>query len=271
MGLDFSERYHTDPVYRNESWKDVLRWVHTRFGGWGTGKSNPSDSYSVTTLDSVHMFPWLFGGKISYSVDKFPAIEEYPLAEIANLQDFTAGYGDADKRIQSLLDQAKKLVDAFGPENVSVPFYTDEDTGITDIEAAHCPLTIAYRLFGTRLLTEIFDNPDGVKHVFGEVMQLSKKLGRAFRQIAGIKYPENVFVGACAATFLGPEHFREFLMPAILDSIADRPFLFHSCGRVNHLFEVFGEMGQLCDVKIFDCREQAEIDLTKNIRYFSKG
>lgn len=261
MGFDFSRRYHTDPVYRNEKWKDVLRWMHSQFGHWGVGASDPADSYSVSTLDSVHMLAWLFGANIVYSPDKFPAIEEYPLADIPDLAEFRAGHDHVDERLQSLLDDTRRLIDRFGPENVAVPFYANEDTGMADLETTHCPLTVAYRLFGTRALMEIFDNPAGFEQALRGITQLLKEVGSSFRQVAGIEDPENVCVGACAAMFLGPNHFRRFLTPTIRDYVAGRPLLFHSCGRVNHLLEAFGEMAQSCDVKVMDCREQAEIDL----------
>lgn len=258
MGLDFSERYHTDAVYRHAQLEEVSRWAHGRFGHWGVGTAEPQGSYSVTTLDPVHMISYLFGGEITYSVKDYPAIKEYPLEGLADLRDFTWRSSEIVSRVQQLLDDTRELVGKFGVEKVSIPFYAAK----TDIEIAHCPLTIAYRLFGTRLLEQLYDDPEGVKWVFGEIIELLKKLGADFRQVVGIAEPGSAHVGACVAVFIGPEQFREFLIEPIVDYVSGRYFSLHCCGNVNHLFGVFGQLNKKCGIDLFDCREQAGIDLS---------
>jgi hypothetical protein len=268
MGLDFSEPFHTDPVYRNQKWKEVVRWVHQRFGRWGCGAENPPDAYSVTTLASVHFTAFLFGSRVSYWPDRFPDTHDYPLAGIPDLCDFRRSMTQAEVRIQQAVDEAKRLVDRFGPEQVVIPYYSEEDVGMRDLEFAHCPLTISYRLLGERLLLEMYDNPEGVEHFFSEIMSLSLELGERFREVVGKGRPSQACVAACASCFLGPDLFRRYLMPRVIEFAAGRPLLFHACGNVNSLFKVFKEMAARSQVRVFDCREEAGIDVKRAAEAF---
>ena len=268
MGLPFSERFHIDPIYRNDKWKEIARWVHACFGRWGCGAEDPPDSYSVTTLDSVHLVSHLFGSRITYYTNAFPDTHEYPLAELENLSDFSAHTDEVELRVRAFLDETKRLVDSFGPDKVSVPFYAAKVIGLDDVEVSHCPLTIGYRLLGSRLLSDLYDDPVGVEHVFREIQTMSLEMGEALREIIGRKKPKNACIGACAATFLGPAHFREFLLPTVVNYASGRPILWHSCGRVNGLLDEFAQLNSLCKVEIFDCREQADIDLERSVEAF---
>ena len=84
IGLDFSEHYHTDPEYRNKKSKEIQQWVYEKFGKWGCGDITPKDSYSVTTLGSAHLLPYLFGSPVSYSQKLFPEMEYYNKSAVAN-------------------------------------------------------------------------------------------------------------------------------------------------------------------------------------------
>jgi hypothetical protein len=167
-----------------------------------------------------------------------------------------------------MVDEARRLVDRFGPEKVAIPYYSPDDTGMYDLEFAHCPLTISYRLVGERLLLEMYDNPEGVEHLFSEVLSLSLELGERFREVVGRSRPKSACVGACASCFLGPALFRQYLMPRVIEFAAGRPLLFHACGNVNSLFKVFEQMAGRSRVKVFDCREEAGIDLKRAAEAF---
>lgn len=268
MGLDFSEPFHTDPVYRNQKWKEVVRWVRQRFGRWGCGAEDPPDAYSVTTLDSVHFTAYLFGSKVSYWSDRFPDTHDYPLNGLRDLRFFRRSMTQAEARIQLVVDEARRLVDRFGPEKVVIPYYAAEDIVMCDLEVTHCPLTISYRLLGERLLLEMYDNPEGLEHLFSEVLLLSLELGERFREVVGRRRPKGACVGACASCFLGPDLFRQYLLPRVIEFAAGRPLLFHACGNVNSLFKVFEEMAAKSQVKVFDCREEAGIDLQRAAKAF---
>jgi len=271
MGFDFSERFHTDPEYRNEKWKEVVRWVNSRFGRWGCGHPEPDDSYSVTTLDSVHLTSHLFGSKVTFYPDRFPDCHDYPLSSIPALREFVWRTDEVMRQVRLLLCEAKRLIDLFGAQRVAMPYYYSEYAGMTDMEAAHCPLTIAYRLFGERLLVELYDDPDGVRHVFQEINAMSKEVGALFREVFGKPMAKSACVGACGATLIGPSQFRDFLMPVVLNYADGRPLLFHSCGNVNRLFGVFGEMNDSNAVKVFDCREQAGVDIESALEAFPEA
>ena len=268
MGFDHSQPFHADPVRRNEIWKGVVRWVHGRFGRWGVGMADPPDVYSATTLDPVHMFAWLFGSRVVYFADQHVDTHDYPLAGMEELRDFRVDEEDVRTRLGGLLGDATKLADRYGPDQVGIPFYAGQDTGMRDLESTHCPLTIAYRLFGERLLFALYDDPDGVKHVFAEITRAALAMADEFRRIVGRPRPANGCIGACAATLVGPDQFREYLLDPLLEYADGRPTLFHSCGQVNGLFGPFAELADAVEIPVFDCREQSAIDLAGAIEAF---
>jgi len=79
MGIDFSFHYHNDSHYRNEKWKEILNWIYSKFGEYGCGDNNPVDSYSATSLGSVHLVSWLFGADVLYFENMFPDTKGYPM------------------------------------------------------------------------------------------------------------------------------------------------------------------------------------------------
>jgi len=190
MGLDFTEKYHTDPVYRTEKyhtdpvyrnaqWKEILRWLHRKFGQWGCGVSEPQDSYSPSTLASVHLFSWLFGSQVAYSTAQFPDTPAYPLEDLDNLFSFNPKSGIVQERLEKLLEATRNLMDKYGPQKIAVPFHSPEIDGVDDLENTHCPLTIAYQLFGKRILLEMYDNPEGVRYVLRKIMVMTQAVEKA--------------------------------------------------------------------------------------------
>jgi hypothetical protein len=261
MGLDFSYRYHNDPEYRNEKWKEILRWVYLRFGRYGCGNNSPADSYSATTLGSVHLISWLFGAGVLYFDNLFPDTYGYPLENISNLNDFNINIPVFRERLAILKNKLIGLIARFGREKVSIPFYSSEIDGVKDLDNTHCPFTIAYRLFGNRLLTDMLVNPDEAKTILFRTLDIIYFLSQEFRTIYGMSKPSRVLMSACASTFLGSEQWEEFVMPLISDYCGDRETFFHSCGPSNHLLGSFGKLAGKTHIIRFDCREQSGIDI----------
>ena len=266
MGFDFSERYHTDPAYRNTAWKDVLKWLHGEFGRWGCGRTNPADSYSASTLGSAHLISALFGAEPMYDPRQFPETKGYPLSRIPDLRDFTRKDPRFQDRVQQLIGEAESMISRYGRENVGIPFHAANMDGVEDLENTHCPLTIAYRLFGDRLLTDMYADPRGVRHVLRETMLLVRDLAETFRQLVDRPPPKRVLMSACTATFLGAEHWETFILPLIAEFCGDRETFFHSCGPSNHLLGSFRKLSEQTPLVRFDCREQAGIDLPDSAR-----
>jgi len=261
MGLDFAGKYHTDAEYRNMQWKQILRWMDGKFGQWGCGMPDPPDSYSPVTLASVHLFSWLFGSQVVYSALQFPETPVYPLADMDDLFAFNPESAIVRERLEGLLGATRSLIDKHGPNAVTVPFHSAEMDGIYDLENTHCPLTIAYKLFGERILLEIYDNPEGVAHVFREIMNMTRDMGERFRMIAGLEKPRHVLMSACSACFVSPEHWERMVMPLVEEYCGERPVFFHSCGSVNSHLPAFGRLGEKLPFLKFDCRESAGIDI----------
>jgi len=265
MGLDFSFRYHNDPEYRNEKWKDILRWVYFKFGRYGCGNDNPADFYSATTLGSVHLVSWLFGADVFYFENLFPDTTRYPLKSISNIEDFNMNIPVFRERMGILKSNLINLIARYGMEKVSIPFYASDIDGVKDLDNTHCPFTIAYRLFGNRLLTDLLVNPDEAKTILFRTLDIIYYLSQEFRTIFGMSKPSRVLMSACASTFLGAQQWEEFVMPLIADYCGEREVFFHSCGPSNHLLKSFGKLAERTHIIRFDCREQSGIDIRASV------
>lgn len=261
MGLDFSFHYHNDPGYRNEKWKEIVKWVYAKFGEYGCGDDNPADSYSATTLGSVHLISWLFGADVLYFENFFPDTKGYPLENLSDMNDFTINSPVFRERYGMLKHGLTDLINEHGKEKVSVPFYASDIDGVKDLDNTHCPFTIAYRLFGNRLLTDMLVNPDEAKTILFRTLDIIYYLSQEFRTIFGMSKPSRILMSACASTFLGADQWEEYVMPLIADYCGDREVFFHSCGPSNHLLESFGKLAEKTHIIRFDCREQSGIDI----------
>jgi len=266
MGLDFSKRYHSDSQYRNDKWKEILQWIYTKFGQYGCGDNNPRDSYSATTLGSVHLISWLFGADVLYFENLFPDTRGYPLENLVNLNDFNTNMPVFRERLEILKNNLGELIAKHGKERVSIPFYSSNIDGVEDLDCTHCPFTIAYKLFGNRLMTDMFMNPGDVKTILFKTLDSIQFLSHEFRSNFDIPKPARVLMSACASTFLGSEEWEYFIMPLIRDYCGGRETFFHSCGPSNHLLNSFGKFAESTPVIRFDCREQSGIDILTSVR-----
>ena len=261
MNLDFSERYHTDPVYRNEQWKALNQWIWNQFGQWGCGEANPKDQYSPTTLWAVHLLAYLFGAPVSYSREQFPDTPIYPLEGLDDLRAFDRKARSVRERMDRLLEDTERLVKEYGAERVVVPFHSASVDGVEDLETTHCPLTIAYKLFGGRILMDIYDDPEGAKFVFSELMEMCLESAVEFRNVIGLTKPRRVLMSACSACFISPSQWEEFLLPLQEQYCKGREAFFHSCGTINHHLQSFGRLAKTIPFVKFDCRESSQADL----------
>ena len=261
MGLDFSFRYHNDFQYRNEKQKEILQWIYAKFGEYGCGDNYPVDSYSATTLGSVHLVSWLFGAEVLYSDNLFPDTLGYPLENLTNFDYFNTDHPVFRERLEVLKSNLNDLIKRYGKEKVSIPFYSSDIDGIKDLDNTHCPFTIAYRLFGNRLMTGMLLNPGEAKLILSRTLNIIYFLSQEFRMISGTARPTRVLMSACASTFLGAEQWEEFVMPLIKDYCGGRELFFHSCGPSNHLLNSFGKLAKNTPLIRFDCREQSGIDI----------
>ena len=266
MGLDFSQKYHTQPEYHNTQWKQILRWLDEKFGRWGCGTPDPEDSYSPVTLASVHLFSWLFGSQVVYSDIQFPETPTYPLADMDDLFSFDPKSGIVQQRLDRLVQTTQSLIDKYGPDKVIVPFYWPEMDGIDDLDSTHCPLTIAYKLFGEKILLKIHDDPEAAGHVFREIMKMTRDISQRFRSIAALHKPANVLMSACSACFISPDKWEKMLLPLVEEYCDGRGVFFHSCGSVNNHLSAFGRLNKKVPFIKFDCRESADVDIRAAVK-----
>ena len=89
-GVDFSQRWHQDPVYRHETLVRMKGELHRAFPMvtyWDPARSD--DTWTLSGAYGAYIIPLAFGCRLQYAADRWPAIVERPrlsLEEWADVQ-----------------------------------------------------------------------------------------------------------------------------------------------------------------------------------------
>ena len=213
-GIDFSARWHEDPLYRAETVETMRRELERRFPDLGFRAR--FEKRPAGNLDGVHgalAVARLFGIPAEYYADNWPAAkrEFLPEAEIARLEpaDF-----DNNAFFQGLLSQMKTLEDAFGVAE-----------GYLNWQGV---LNNAFRIRGETVLSDMMANPGLARHLFEVIAEtMIEGMRRVYaRQRANGFEVRHATVSNCVVNMVSPEQYREFLLPQ------DR--------RISEAFEGFG-------------------------------
>ena len=201
LGIDFSERWHLDPVYRRETVVAMRYELNRRFPALGLGGDRPEDT--PATIDGIHgalLIPLMFGVPVEYYADNWPAASHEVLSEQA-----IASFEVPNLRNVPVFAQVLEQMDAIEREFGRVEGYLNWQ-GV---------LNNAYRLRGQAVLSDLVTQPGLAHHLFDVVtdtmIQAAKTVYDRQRQ-TGFNVRHFV-VSNCLVNMVSPEHYREHLMP----------------------------------------------------------
>jgi len=200
-GIDFSERWHLDPMYRRETVVTMRKELNRRFPSLRLGGANPEDTPG--TLDGVHgtlTVSMTFGIPVDYYSDNWPAARHQFLSEeqvaaldVPNLPDVPV--------FAQLLEQMDLIKREFG-----------RIEGYVNWQGV---LNNAFRLRGQDIFVDMVKNPH-LAHDLFEVV--------ARTMIAGMQYVygrqrdtgvviRHATVSNCTVNMVSADQYREHLMP----------------------------------------------------------
>ena len=201
LGIDFSERWHLDPLHRRETVVAMKRELNRHFPGLCLGGNAPEDT--PANLDGVHgalLIARAFGMPAEYYADNWPAATLEHLSEdrIAALE--PPSLPDVPVFTQ-LMEQMETIAREYG-----------RIKGYLNWQGV---LNNAQRIRGPEILTDLMVNPDLAHHLFDvvtETMISGMRLVYARQQKSGVTV-RHATVSNCFVNMVSPQDYREQLLP----------------------------------------------------------
>jgi hypothetical protein len=200
LGIDFTERWHLDPLHRHETLVSMRTELDRTFPEMKVG-SGPSPI--MAGLDGVHgalIMAQIFGVTAEYYPDNWPAARHDYLSPeaIANLE-------MPDLSCAPVLVQLFKQMDVIERSFGRIEGYLNWQ-GV---------LNTAYRLRGPEVLADMLLNPGLAKHLFeviANTMIAGMRLVYSRQGQTGVLI-EHATVSNCLVNMVSPELYREQLLP----------------------------------------------------------
>lgn len=213
-GVDFTERWHLDPLYRRKSLVAMRQELNRRFPTLQLGGQAPESC--PATIDGVHgalIVPMLFGVPVQYYVDNWPAAQHRFLTD-AQAAELAPPVFDDVPVFAQVLAQMDTIEREFG-----------RIEGYLNWQGV---LNVAFRLRGAAIFTDVLADPGLARHVFDvitETMIEGMKRVYARQRESGV-IVRHATVSNCVVNMVSPALYREFLFPC------DR--------RIAETFDAFG-------------------------------
>ncbi|TVQ35489.1 MAG: hypothetical protein EA384_16145 [Spirochaetaceae bacterium] len=206
LGIDFSEVWHTDPVYRARCLLTMKQHLHAAFPGFEhfTPRYENGVERSCWTISGVYgilLMARLYGIEPQYAVDKWPDARDgahIPREEIAihrplDLEDHPV--------LQDLYRQMRLISEHSGPIH-----------GYLNYQGL---LNVALKVRGNDIFTDFFDHPDWLRrflqHIAGTITAVSRRV-QAMQRESG--FPVDLLsMSNCVMNMVSPQQYEQFVLP----------------------------------------------------------
>jgi len=236
LGIEFSERWHSDPDYRLTAWELMSAEVRRRFPGRNIGdceEEGPPDI--LTGLFGGCVVSQMFGFGVQYWPGNWPASAHGRTLsdeEALNLKPVDL---DNDPFFNGILEQCDRIEELTG----TVKGYLNWQ-GV---------LNTAFRLRGEKIFTDLIEAPERAHGVFEAVATtmidgIKRLLAR--QREAGQDY-HFATISNCVVNMLSPKHYEEFLLPYDLRIRSEfENFGIHNCAwNVNPYMNAYATVPRL--------------------------
>lgn len=201
-GVDFSERWHGDPVYRYESlkvMKAALVKAFPRVRSWDP--ANEEDLATLSGCYGICVVPKVFGIPLRYRADGWPACD--PIRKLST-------------RDIGMLDVKRLLDGPFVEELFHQMDVIESEWGkIAGYLNWQGVLNNAFHLRGQDVFLDLHDRPAFVHDFFSLITEVMIRLARMVqeRQRRSGFYVNQLSVSNCTMNMLSPEMYRRFVLP----------------------------------------------------------
>jgi len=219
VAVDFSKRWHTDPLYRRRTLALMRRELLRAFPS--TDYWSARDELELATISGCYgicVVPAVFGKKIRYHADRWPELEPGQELTIERVEKLDVRELLAGPFVEALFRQMEAIAAEWGTIRGHLNYQ-----GV---------LNNAFHLRGQQVLTDLTDRPEFAEHLFWLITEIiiglaqmvqerQRKAGLAVNQLA---------VSNCTVNMVSPATYRRFLLThdrAIAESF--ERFGVHTC------------------------------------------
>ena len=200
LGIDFGEKWHTNPEYRRQSRIDMAAELDRRFPGTQIGQNDENVTDLLTGTYGASAIAAIYGVPIRYDNEQWPTSEHryFTDDEIDNLIPPDL---DQNAFFQKLTEQLDWIGETEG-----------EIYGFMNWQGI---LNNAQRLRGQEIFMDLFIAPERAKHLFNCVcttmIEAAKKLHQKQEKYGTVL--SFFTVSNCLVNMVDPELYEEFLLP----------------------------------------------------------
>ena len=202
LGIDFGERWHTDPAYRRESVVAMRGELRRRFPGTSIGGIDRADAPLdlLTGVQGACTIAGIYGLPILYAADRWPTCDG-PFLSDEQAEALAPPDLDANPFFQGLMAQVDWIAEHEGRVE-----------GFINWQGV---LNNAHRLRGTALFYDLIDHPGRALHLFECVcttMTDAAQRLHARQRKTGVAV-EFFTVSNCLVNMVSPAQYARLLLP----------------------------------------------------------
>jgi len=202
-GINFSERWHIDPFYRQKSLVKMKKELCKNFPSVSYWNEDFKDDFStISGCYGAYVIPKIFGFPLVYEKDRWPILDKnqkiFTEKEIEKLN-------IDDLPFNSSMEELFNQIDIIESEWEKIHGYLNWQ-GV---------LNNAFHLRGENIFTDLYDKPALVHYFFSTICEVMIKLAKKVqkRQRKSGFYIDHFCVSNCTVNMVSPQIYREFLFP----------------------------------------------------------
>ena len=202
LGVDFGERWHSDPIYRRQMVLLMRKEINRRFPGNKIGKIDPQEEVLdlLTGVYGACTIAAMFGVPIRFDKEQWPASEHIYLTdeEMAELKPVDPAN---NLFFQSIMEQVDRIAEMEG-----------KVVGFINWQGV---LNNAQRLRGQQVFLDMLIEPEmtfNLLECVTKTMIDAAKLLHQRQKLSGVTY-SFFTVSNCLVNMLSPDLYHEFILP----------------------------------------------------------
>ncbi len=251
MGLNMGVRWHTDPVYRRESFAAMARALNAEFPRLCLGGDPDAIRGGLSQIANCAPVGALFGQEVLYSPGAWPENNRRLLDDAAagalEIPAFESG-----RFFSELMSQMDAIQKEWGAIEGELNYQ-----GI---------LNTAFRLRGEQIFTDMVTAPERAHHVLDVICKTTMRFADAVytRQARSGVMKDYFVTSNCVVNMISEDHYRQFVMPYDRRLSAHYAhFGVHNCGwKVDTYAKAYSEIREL---GYLDFGIQSDLDELKRL------
>ena len=200
--VDFSEPWHTDPIYRYKSLKKMKAELTKRFPQvpyWNLAYKD--DLATLSGCFGIYCIPRLFGFRLRFAPDRWSQLEPGRHLSVEEMEQLTVEKILAGSFVEELFQQMDIIESRWGKIH-----------GYLHVQGV---LNNAFHMRGQNIFLDMLERPELVHHFFGiicHVMIELTQMVQAKQRQSGF-YINLLSVSNCTVNMISPKMCREFVIP----------------------------------------------------------